>query len=212
MQTTRRVLLRRLPQLGIAVLALLSPLRLRAQRQTQWRIRRARASDAADLADIFNAHLAAGLCPYADLIDPWTVAKAEEFLSIYDGTLILDRNYVPVGFGSLTDYSDPERRRSILPETEPEVAVVALRFDRLGPGDMLDAAKTLAAAMGRELQRMGFQSCRMRIAAHPLFTANDWYVRHMTVQRTRKRDGIAHALEVSFDVAGGVAALAQEGF
>jgi hypothetical protein len=34
----------------------------------------------------------------------------------------------------------------------------------------------------------------------------------MTVQRTRKRDGIAHALEVSFDVAGGVAALAQEGF
>jgi hypothetical protein len=212
MDSTRRGFLRRLTQLGIAVVGLLSPLRLGAQRQTQWRIRRARVSDAADLAEIFNTHLAAGLCPFADMIDPWTSEQAAKFLETYTDTVILDRDGIPVGFGGLTDYTDPAVRTSIAAGGEPEVTVVALRVDRVPQSEFLEAMKRLAAAMGRELQRTGFASCRMRIAAWPLFTSNTWYTRHMTVLRVRKRDGIDHALEVRFDVAGGLAALAGEGF
>jgi hypothetical protein len=211
MDSTRRVFLRRLTQLGIAVLGLLSPLRLGAQRQTQWRIRGARASDIADLAVIFNAHLTAGMCPDADQIEPWTPETAGKFLAIYTGTLILDRDGVPVGFGGLIDYSDPSTTSSIIAGAEPEIKVVALRPDLLPPPAMLAAAERLAAAMARELVRMGFSGCQMRIAAWPLFSANEWYTRHMTVRMVRKRDGVDHALDVSFDLAGMLTTLAREG-
>ncbi len=211
MQATRRVFLHRLTQLAIAVVGLFSPLHGRAQAQTSWRIRRARATDAADLVSIFNAHLTAGMCPDADQIEPWTTETAGKFLAIYDDTLILDRDGAPVGFGGLVDYRDPSATSSIIAGAEPEIKVVALRPDLLPPPAMLAAAERLAAAMARELMRMGFTACQMRIAAWPLFSSNDWYTRHMTVRFVRKRDGVDHALDVSFDLAGLLADLGVEG-
>ncbi len=211
MQTTRRVFLHRLMQFAVAVVGLFSPLHGRAQVQTSWRIRRARATDAADLVAIFNAHRRAGICPYADEIAAWTLDRARAFLEIYNGTLLLERDGLPVGFAGLIDYSNPTTASAILPDAEPELTVVALDFDELARAEVLPAVKRLAAAMGRELQRMGFNRCRLRLLAQPLFESNAWYTRHMTVLRVRQRDGLDHAVEVSIDVSGCVAELAGEG-
>lgn len=210
METTRRVFLHRLTQLALAVVGLFSPLHGRAQAQTSWRIRRARATDAADLVAIFNAHLTAGLCPYGDQIEPWTIASAVEFLEVHNGTLILEHNRVPVGFAGLLDYTEPTRAQWAAADAEAEIRVFALSFDRLDASEVLQAAKTLGAAVGRELMRMGLSRCRARIRTQPMF--DSWYEAHMEVTGIRARDGAAHALEVSFDISRGVAELAAQGY
>ncbi len=177
----------------------------------RWGVRRATMADAALLAHIFNAHLETAVCPYADRTSSWTAERAREFLDLYTGALIVELASIPVGFAGLIDYTSPETTSAIDQNGEPPISVLAFDFDGLTPSELVLAAKTLAAAIGRELQRMGFRACRLRLPAEPVFADSDWYRRHMTVRRIRKRRGLPHALELSIDVEGALAHLAAEG-
>lgn len=175
-----------------------------------WRVRRATGADAALVAEIFNAHIKAKVCAFSDRIVPWTVERARAFVGVYNGTLILYRGRMPVGFGALIDYSDPNTVSSIAPGVEPKIPILALRYDQLDDTEALAAGKALTAAMARDLRRMGFDRCRAVI--HPRRGLFHHYPGLMTVRRTVKRKGVAEALEVSFDVRGGLTALAAEGY
>ncbi|MFQ5665161.1 MAG: FG-GAP-like repeat-containing protein [Candidatus Binatia bacterium] len=139
MDTTRRWVLARALQLAGGILVLCRPWRAVAQRGTTWTTRRATPQDVGALVAIFNAHRAAGICPYADQMPLWTPAKAQAFLTVYTGTLIVERDGVPVGFGGLIDYSDPATSSSIAPDAEPEITVVAVDFERLAPREVVPA-------------------------------------------------------------------------
>lgn len=205
------MLLGRLTQAAVMLLGFLLPAGARAQRRSAWSVRRARAADASELAAIFNAHAAAGICPYSDLIEPWTEETATETLQLHTGTLILDREGIPVAFASLIDYLDPACTSGIAPGAEPTIEIVAFHPDRLSPSELLPAAKRLAVHLGAELRRMGFEACRMRLPAQPILTSNDWYVGHMQVNRVRYRDGVEHAQEVSFNVPAILSELERQG-
>lgn len=178
--------------------------------------RRATKADAAALATIFNEHLALAACPYADRIAAWTSQTAEEFIEVHNGTILVLRDKTPVAtpvaFGSLIDYADPKTISTLADGAEPEVAVVAISPAHLAPDEMRTAATHLAAAMARELDRMGFTHCRMRFPADGWFGSEDWLERHMVVRRIRTVNGVAQAREVTFDVQTGLAALRAEGF
>ncbi len=210
MKTTRRVFLALSGKLTF-ILAALGP-RRPAWGQTEWQVRRASPRDAPDLAAVFNAHLKAGICPYSDLVEPWTTEEAASYLSTFNGSQVVARSGIAVAFGALIDYTSPQTTSRLAPDVEPEVGIVALNVERLSGTELVTAAKHLAAALARELTRQGFARCQMRMPAAPVLESNDWYARHRTVLHTRKRDGVDHALEVSFDVDGGLAALSAEGY
>ncbi len=212
MEHTRRVILRVLAGIPLGLLGWTrwgaGPARAAVGR---WSVRRATKEDTASLARVFNAHLAAGICPYADRTPPWTAERAGQFLDLYTGALVVELDSTPVGFAGLIDYMSPETTSAIAPEGEPPISVLAFDLDHLSSSEVVLAAKTLAAAIGQELQRMGFRFCRLRLPAEPALADSDWYRGHMTVRRVRKRRGLPHALEVSIDVPGALARLAAEG-
>lgn len=176
------------------------------------RTRTATPLDASALADIFNAHLAAAICPFPDRIEPWSAARAAEFLSLHNGTIIVERNKVPVGFGGLIDYANPATVSSIEPGVPPDIPVVALNVDVIEAEEILPILKLLVSRGCEELQRMGFESCRMRIPARTVLPKETWFRSFMVVDRAIKRRGVDEALEVVFDVPAIRESLAHEGF
>jgi hypothetical protein len=127
------------------------------------------AGDAPALEAIFNAHLEVAICPYVDRTKPWTIAYASRYLDTYNGTLLLERGGVAVGFIGFIDYANPATTSSIVQDAAPEISILALDFKRLPTEERLPAAKRLAAAAGRDLQRMGFSRCRAVISARAGF-------------------------------------------
>ncbi len=55
-----------------------------------WTTRRATADDAAELASVFNAHTAAGICPYSDRIAAWGSAEALAYLEALNGSVLVE--------------------------------------------------------------------------------------------------------------------------
>ncbi len=210
MKTTRRVFLALAGPL-VFLLATLGRRRL-AWAQPAWQVRRATPEDAAEVAAVFDAHRQAGLCPYSDLIAPWTSAAAAAYLRVFNGTQLVARDGRLVACGALIDYTNPATPSRLAPGGAPEVGIVALDVGYLTGPELVRAAKHLAAALARELQRQGFARCQMRMPAVAVLGTNEWYIRHRTVLRTRTRDGVDYALEVQFDVEGGLATLAAEGY
>jgi len=178
----------------------------------RWTTRQASADDAAELASVFNAHVAAGICPYSDRIASWGSAEALAYLEALNGSVLVEKDETVVGFVGLIDYSNPATTSRLAPGVEPEVGVLALHPGRLSATDLDSAARHLAAAAARRLRDMGHAGCTMRIPAQPIFDSEDWFARHMTVQRVRTRDGVDHAREVRFDVVAGLATLEAAGF
>ena len=211
MRITRRGFLK-LTQ-AAAVAAVIGPGQTLAQGGI-WRVRRARPADAAELARVFNAHLKAGICPYRELIDPWTEEFAAGMLTLHNGTLVLFQNEVAVAFVMLIDFSDPKTHEHarIAAGRDPEIRAVALDFERLTAGETVNAAKHLAAAAARELRRMGFEGCRMRLPVQSILGSSEWLETNAKVLRIRDRGGVPHAREVRLDVAQVLASLTSEGF
>jgi len=170
-----------------------------AAQTPQWTIRGVTASDATLLPPIFNAQLAASLFAFSDKITPWTTDKAARFLAVYNGTVLLLRDDVPVGFGGLIDYDAPDCTSSIAPDAEPEAKMLAIRVDLLGDADRLVAVKHLAAAIAGAFQRMGFAHCTALIPATTGFQA--LFATRMTVKQTLDRNGVSEAKEVRYALA-----------
>ena len=177
-----------------------------------WRVRSASDADATALAEVFNAHVAAGICPYSDMVERWTSADASKYLAVLNSSVLVEKDAEIVGFVGLIDYANPTTRSKLAEGTDPEVGVLALHPGRLAPEDLRAAAQHLAAAAAQRLHEMGFGACTMRLPAQRVFDSDEWFSRHMEVRRVRKRDGIDHAREVRFDVLGGLAALRTAGF
>jgi hypothetical protein len=177
-----------------------------------WSKRTATADDAADLATIFNAHTAAGICPYSDLVDTWTHEDAARYLATFNGSVLVTRDSTIVGFVGLIDYSNPLTTSQLAFGTEPEIGVLALHPERLSSSEMSLAAQHLAAGAARKLRSMGFRGCAMRIPAGAVFDSDDWFSRHMTVTKVQRRKGIDHAREVRFDAVRGLVDLEAAGF
>jgi hypothetical protein len=59
------------------------------------------------------------------------------------------------------------------------------------------ALRRLAAAMGRELLRMGFSKCEMRLSPRALSDPDPSFGRHADILRAYRRDGVSEAVEVS---------------
>lgn len=213
MGVTRRGLFARARDIVLAAICALFPLAGRSQARTgALKTRKASTRDASALAEIFNGHLAAGFCPFIDTIEPWNSQLAATFLSLYSATLIIERDGVPVGFGAAIDYSKPATLSSIEPDVPPDIPVVALNFDAMQAEDVLPTLKFLVFRGCEELQRMGFQSCRMRIPARRVLPTEAWFRNFMVVDRAIKRDGVDEALEVVFDLSRIRESLAREGF
>ncbi len=178
----------------------------------QWTKRLATAADAPEHASVFNAHTAAGICPYSDLVSSWTSAHALKYLTALNGSVLVEKDGAIVGFVGLIDYANPLTRSQLAPGVEPEVGVLALHPGRLSVTDLRVAAQHLAAEAARRLRDMGFIGCTMRIPAQPIFDSDDWFSKHMTVRRVRTRNGVDHAREVGFDIRDGLAVLEAAGF
>lgn len=176
---------------------------------TTWAIKRASREGASAIAEIFNIHRTANLCPFPERIPPWTPDAAVQFLSTYTGTLLLIRDGTPVGFIGFIDYADPAAVSSIAPDTAPEIVAIALRFDAIPDAERLEAAKRLAAGAGRAFQRMGFQHCRATLRAEP--GLYHMITDRQTVVARLKRQGAEHVVQIEYDVAA-LRQLSTEGF
>ena len=211
----RRHLLRLLVSLPPAIMlgAVSRPSAARGEwSEAMWQVRFAAAADAAALAEVFNAHVAAGICPYSDMVEPWTSEDARRYLAVLNGSLLVEKDAEIVGFVGLIDYANPTTRSQLAEGTDPEVGVFALHRGRLASGELRVAAQHLAAGAARQLHEMGFAACTMRLPAQRVFDSDEWFSRHMEVRQVRKRDGVDHAREVRFDVSTGLAVLQAAGF
>jgi hypothetical protein len=101
MKTTRRTFLVLLAPSPIAIAGLFGPRAARAVSTPTWRARRTTADDASELAAIFNAHKAAGLCPYSDLVQPWSAGDAQSYITIFNASVVVEKDGLPVAFGGL---------------------------------------------------------------------------------------------------------------
>jgi len=177
----------------------------------RWVARRATASDVDALVAVFNNHLHAGTCPYAELSNAWTSSRAGAFLRVYKATILLERNGTTVGFLGLIDYTDPGTTAKIAPGADTDVPVVALDLRQLGP-DAVVAAKHLAAAAARELKRQSIPGCRLIMSPQPILTSQEWFERHMTIERELSKDGSTEALEIRLDAIAGLSDLESAGY
>lgn len=180
-----------------------------AKAQPSWSVRRATVNDLAALRDIFNAQRAAGLFPFADKIEPWTVQKAADLLGVYTGTRVLTLGGNAVGFVAFVDYTDAATTSAIAADADPEVAILAVRVDQLTQEQRVAASKRLAAAVCRDLLRQGFRGCEALIHARTGF--QDLFADHMDVKSVNERDGVAEAKTVRFGIADIVTDLEAEG-
>lgn len=183
----------------------------RAYPETRWVARRATPDDVDALVVVFNNHLKAGTCPYAERSVGWTPNRARAFLRMYQATIVLRRGATPVGFVGLIDYNAPGTTAKIAPGADTDIPVVALDLSALG-SEAVVAAKHLAAAAGRELRRQGIPGCRLMIRPKPIFGSQEWFERHMAVERQLSNDGIAEALEIRLDAIAGLRDLESAGF
>lgn len=214
MRTTRRRFLVRAGTALAAAVAFFTDARLlwrtrAAAAQVGWSLRRATYDDVADLRDIFNSQRDAGLFPYTDLIAPWTENKAADVLGTYTGTRLLSLGGTPVGFVAFIDYTLPETKSAIVPEADPEVAVLAVCVDQLTHEQRVVAVKRLAVAVSRDLRRQGFDRCEATIHARTGF--QDLFTDHIEEKRVERRAGVPEAKAVRFDLAGIVDDLGAEG-
>lgn len=179
---------------------------------SQWAVRAATVADSEELAAIFNAHTAAGICPYADRVKPWAPADAAGYLLAFTGTRIVERHGKAVGFASVVDYDNPATTSRIEPDHVPEVGVIAFHPGLLAEDEFSEAAKYLAAAVAVQLEAMGFDRCRMRLPAHQIFESDLWFASHMEVRQVRRRNGVQHVRDVTFNVSSGLNALRAQGY
>jgi hypothetical protein len=151
----------------------------------------------------------AGLFPFTDRIEPWTLAKAADILDTYTGTVVLTLGGLPAGFVAFPDYSLARTAAAIVPESDPEVAVLAVHVDRLTREQRLAAVKRLALAVGRDLRRQGFGRCAATIHAGTGF--QDLFADHMEVESVARRAGIPEAKAVRYHLKEIVEDLEAEG-
>jgi hypothetical protein len=195
--------------IGLISLFLLQ-LRRQATGAPTWTVGTASSGDAPLLVSIFNAHLTGDLCPYSLETPQWTPENAQGFLQLYNGTVILYRDGVAAGFAGLIDYDNPATVSTREPDAVPRIDLFALDPVQLQGDEVVVAAKTLGAEVGRRLQAAGCTTCRARTKMDTIF--DGWYEDHCSLQKVRKKDGIDHAKEVTFDIAAGLAKLAAEGY
>jgi len=213
MHISRRGLISLIGKLSLLLSGFLRPFRVAAQAGPTWEVRRATSTDLSALPTIYNRQAEEGICPYSDLSGGWTTETATKFYETYDGSLLLLRDGVPVGFAGLIDYE--AHADLIVPGSRPELSIFSLDFKVIPGAEIVHGAKTLGAAVGRQLLAMGCVECTARVSAGPMFEtagSDDWYESHMNVSRALERDGADHARESTFDVALGLAELEAEGY
>lgn len=101
--------------------------------------------------------------------DPWTEEKAADVLGTYTGTRLLPSGGSPVGFVAFIDYTLPETNSAIIPEADPEVAVLAVTpwWPKASSKNNPDDAGDPLALDSPALAQIGGASVLGRVATGP---------------------------------------------